>query len=216
LGENFALNGLVFRENQQLKGFLPENVYVQLILKVGAASSIRRHQIAATQDAIAEWILSCFAKIISAIRDGHFHRGHERGVPTGSIEVELIWQKIEAPSFMFWARGLKQGSLEPKRRAELTRTIEKKANKLRGWNNLGAHDVLILDHWDLALSAPQHVRSTFHEICETLTYVPTSVFVVDTSNPLFWIVAPVRRSGQSYAGHQSWSFDSAELRDPRK
>jgi hypothetical protein len=190
---------------------LPPSGLFQVVLAVDATSEIKRHQVPAVRAALSDWILEAANRLKEK-----GERGVESGTPVGvPFPVRLVWQPWAAPTKIFFVRGVNEISLESGRVKQMAVAIRSKLDKLQGWAEKGAHDVLILENWDVALSNVMLVREAFSAIAPELVYVPANVYVVDTCIESMWTVWALRRYDVDEVTLPYWDFDPAALIDPQ-
>jgi hypothetical protein len=213
IGDGVKFMGVT--EQLDLERRLPANVkgYFQVAIPVYATRDLRKHDVPAVRDALLDWVLKAAIRL-----NDQGKRGGERGTPTGlKFAVSIIWQPTAAPAKIQFARVAPTNEeLTFSRHEQMELAIKNKLDKLKGWADKGAHDVLILEHWDTALSNIGLAKNSFDAIAPKLTYLPSSVYVVDTCMGNMWQVWALRRNGRNEVNLQDWSFDPVALCDPRR
>ncbi|HVS26557.1 MAG TPA: hypothetical protein VHE58_04575 [Burkholderiales bacterium] len=211
IGDGFNFAGMTDGLSAELEGKLPANGLYQLILSVGATTGIKHHEVPHIRARLAKWILDAAHRL-----ESKGDRGAESETPEGvPFSADLRWQRWSAPTKLFAARGINEISIEKDRVTQMMKGISSKLSKLKGWAELGAIDVLVLENWDAALSNFPFIRSAFTSAIQHLGHVPSHVYCVDTYIHAQWTVWSIRRDGVAEQTQTYWDFLPNELGDPR-
>lgn len=210
IGDGINFIGMTDALITELVGRLPENIFFQVVMSVGATDGIKKHKISNIRTSLREWIVSVAQRL--KINES---LGTECETPDGvPFSVRLNWQSWRAPTKIHFVRSVPAG-IDESRLEQLVTGIRSKIVKLQGWGKVGVQDILILENWDGALSNIEIIKNNFEAASKQFEQIPSNVYVVDTCFESMWTVWTIRRDDIAELSPKFLQIDPRKLVDPR-
>jgi hypothetical protein len=208
--DGFKFIGMTDTLITELEENLPKNVFVQVVIEIGATDGIKQHEVSKIKASLGKWIIST-AHQLSPKGNISTEYGKPDGVP---FSVSLNMQSWHGPTKIHFARGVNELTLEEARFVQLAAGISNKISKLQGWAKNDVQDILILENWDGALSNFEIVKNTFEKVSKQFMRIPSSVYIVDTSLNTQWTVWAIRRNDINEVNPMCWDVNPSKLSNP--
>jgi hypothetical protein len=200
---------------------LPSTEYIELHMPLKATEGLRGKALAATQDALAEYVLAK-APTLPIAKEGRYalpiHREQPSEVP---FEVSLHRWPRSWHAKQFAIVQKMDIDLEAERRARILRACEKKFPKLARWQSRGAKSILVLEDNDVQNTGDHLVAEAVLAAEKSVNCSkPDEIYLVTTFSSV-WFGHVIRTGGKTYFDFEdhhgrTWEIDPATLDDATK